>query len=139
MQVTKTYRSKTDTWLVMIITIIFLPLMIMPFFTGDWMTLFLIVPIAVFIIHLFRNTYYTINGETLTARSGFMVNINVDIMMIRKMEETNNMISSPATSLDRLEIFYNKFDSVIISPGNKADFIADILAINPNVEVKYKS
>ncbi|PJJ80414.1 PH domain-containing protein [Mucilaginibacter auburnensis] len=139
MNITKTYPSKIDTWLVVLLAAIFLPLMALPFFTGDWMTMFFMVPLTAFIIHMFLNTYYTIAGEILTVKSGFVVNLAVDIMAIRKIEETNNVISSPATSLDRLEIIYNKFDSVIISPENKAGFIADILAINPNAEVKYKN
>jgi hypothetical protein len=43
-------------------------------------------------------------------------------------------MSSPALSLDRIEIFYNKFDSVIISPKNKADFVAELKSINPAIE-----
>lgn len=44
------------------------------------------------------------------------------------------MLSSPALSLDRLEVFYNKFDSVIISPQNKEDFIVALQNINPAIE-----
>ena len=57
----------------------------------------------------------------------------------KKITETNNALSSPATSLDRLEITYGKFDSVIISPKQKQEFINDITTLNPNVEVKFKN
>ena len=47
-------------------------------------------------------------------------------------------ISSPATSIDRLEITYGKYDSVIISPKLKQQFINEITTLNPKVEVKFK-
>jgi len=52
---------------------------------------------------------------------------------IRKIEETNNPLSAPALSIDRLEIHFNKFDSLLISPKNKKDFIADLQQINPEI------
>ncbi|MFC3199468.1 PH domain-containing protein [Parapedobacter deserti] len=52
-----------------------------------------------------------------------------------QIEETRTLISAPAPSLDRLEIFYNKFDSIVISPKDKQGFIADLLKLNPEIEV----
>jgi hypothetical protein len=74
----------------------------------------------------------------LAIKCGFLFNKTINIQTIKKITETNNPISSPATSLDRLEIVYGKFDSVIISPKKKVEFIADIKSLNPNVEVKLK-
>ena len=48
------------------------------------------------------------------------------------------MNSAPANSFDRIEIIYNKFDSIIISPENKQQFIESLLVINPDIKVKYK-
>jgi hypothetical protein len=62
--------------------------------------------------------------------------LNIDIHQIKRIEETNSPLSSPAASFDRIEITYNKFDSVIISPKEKLGFIQDILQINPSIEVK---
>ena len=138
MQSVKIYRSKLDAWIVVLFSVIFLITMILPLLEGNFTGLWITLPMAIFIIHLFSNTYYTISGNTLHVKSGFMVNRTINIAAIRKIEETNNMISSPATSLDRLEIFYSKYESIIISPKNKADFIADILALNSNISVKYK-
>ena len=49
------------------------------------------------------------------------MNTNIDIKSIRKIIETYNPLSSPAASIDRLEIFYNKFDSILISPKDKKE------------------
>ena len=62
----------------------------------------------------------------------------VTINSIRKIKETNNPISSPAASLDRIEVFYGK-QSVIISPKQKTEFINHLLSINPRIEVIYKA
>ena len=53
---------------------------------------------------------------------------SIDIKSIRKIEETNTIISASANSFDRL----------VVSPENKEQFIEDLLAINPEIEVKYK-
>ncbi|MEG0697900.1 MAG: PH domain-containing protein, partial [Algoriella sp.] len=66
-------------------------------------------------------------------KSGFLVNKKIDINSITKISKTNNPISSPALSLDRIEIFYNKYDSVIISPKNEQEFIQDLQKINSSI------
>jgi len=66
-------------------------------------------------------------------KCGFVINIRIDIATITKIEPTNTMLSSPALSFDRIEVFYNKYDSVIISPGDKAGFIAKLQQINPAI------
>jgi hypothetical protein len=83
-------------------------------------------------------TNYTIENGKLTIKCGFFYNKTIDINTIKKIAETNNPLSSPGTSLDRLEIVYGKFDSIIISPKKKKEFISDIEKLNPSVEVKLK-
>ena len=87
-----------------------------------------------FIVYLFLTTNYTIyNQQTLIVKSGFLMNKKIDINSITKISKTNNPISSPALSLDRIEIFYNKYDSVIISPKNEQEFIQDLHKINSSI------
>lgn len=101
-------------------------------------TIGILIFVILFIIHLFMTTNYTIQGNSLTIKSGFLFNKTIDIKTINKISETNNFISSPATSLDRIEINYGKFDSIIISPKQKKQFIAEIILINPSIEVRLK-
>lgn len=81
---------------------------------------------------------YEINENKLTIRCGFIRYQKIPIQTIRKISETNNPLSAPAFSIDRLEIFYNKFDSVLISPKNKKEFIVHLTNLNPDIEVKLK-
>jgi len=64
------------------------------------------------------------------------MNGKIDISSIRKIEATNNIISSPAASFDRLEIFYKTYESIIVSPKNKDEFLSDLTRINPKIEIK---
>lgn len=103
---------------------------------GDyWGSIFCAAIVLVVVGPMILNTNYTIRGDgSLKVRCGFFVNILIDINLIRKIEATKSVLSSPALSLDRLEVFYNKFDSVIISPQNKEEFIAQLQNINPAIE-----
>lgn len=104
----------------------------------NWLALMVLLLCLLFIIHLFTSISYTIIEDELKVKAGFLVNTKIPISSIHKIKETNNLISSPAASLDRLEIFYGKYDSIIISPLDKNEFIQDLLKINPNIEVDYK-
>lgn len=82
---------------------------------------------------------YVIDGPVLRIKIGFSSLKPVAIKDIRRIEETSSVLASPAASLDRLEIVYNQYDSVIISPKNKLAFISDIKSVNPDIEVQLKS
>jgi len=104
-----------------------------------WSPAVIVCPVGVFVIYLCRTTYYTISGNTLNVRCGFVVNTDIDIDKINSITDTNSALSAPAWSLDRIEIFYNTFDSIVISPPDKAQFIADLQAINPNITMTLKN
>lgn len=91
-----------------------------------------------FMAHLLLSTHYIVKDGNLKIKSGFVYNLNIPISTIRKINESNSVLSSPAASLDRLEISFNKYDSVLISPKEKAEFIKTMLEINPTIEVNYK-
>ncbi len=101
----------------------------------EWGVALLMLIVTAFCIDLFLATYYAINGDQLIVRSGVLYKKRIAIASIRKIKKTRNLISAPAPSLDRLEIFYNKFDSIIISPKDKQGFIADLTKLNPAIEV----
>lgn len=133
------FKSKIGTTLVITLVVVLVPILIIIIKEGNSLPgLLILLGLIGFIVHLFVTTYYTVEGANLKIKSGFIVNINFDIKSIRKISETNSLLSSPAMSLDRLEIIYNKYDSVMISPKEKAEFIKTMLEINPTIEVNYK-
>ena len=104
-----------------------------------WLGLLINIMVLVFISHLLLSTYYVIDGKLLVVKSGFVVNKKIDIKTIRKVSETNSIISAPAASFDRLEIVYKQHNSILISPRDKTEFIDHIKRINPKIEIQYKS
>lgn len=129
------FKSKIDIWLVLFLSIVFGGIAIKLFFDGIWGVLIFILFVIAFIVHMFTTTFYIIKDEKLIIKCGFLINISIPVVTIKKISETNNIMSSPALSLDRLEILYNKFDTVMISPKEKTKFIEAIQKINPEVEV----
>jgi hypothetical protein len=105
-------------------------------FAGDYRRSLICAAIVLVVMGpMVLNTNYTIKSDgSLKVRCGFFVNIQMDIHSIRKIETTKSILSSPALSMDRLEVFYNKYDSVMISPQDKDDFVAQLQNINPAIE-----
>lgn len=135
----KLYKSKIGLELVIPLVLIFGTVLALTISQKpSWIGIVILLPVMIFVAHMFMTTNYTIESDVLIIKCGFLFNKTIDIRTISKISETNNPLSSPATSLDRLEIMYGKFDSVIISPKQKTEFINDIKKLNPNVEVKYK-
>jgi hypothetical protein len=67
-------------------------------------------------------THYLLNDTHLIIRYGpFKKKIPLD--RITSVKKTSNPLSSPALSLKRLEISYNTYDMVLISPKNRDEFI----------------
>lgn len=132
------FESKIDLWLVLFLVIIFGGVAIKLALDGVWGVLMFILLVISFIVQMFTTTFYTIKDKKLTIKCGFLINISIPVTTIKKISETNNIMSSPALSLDRLEILYNKFDTVMISPKEKTKFIEAIQKINPEVEIRTK-
>ena len=94
---------------------------------------------ALFIAYTLLTTQYTINKNQLRIQCGFLYDETLAIDNIISISETSNPISSPAASLDRLELKLGNSYSVLISPKEKDDFIDHILQINPAVKVNLKN
>ena len=136
----KVYKSKIGLELVIPLVLIFavvLPLTAIN--SPQWIGSAIPLLIIGFIIYMFATTDYTIEGNSLKIRCGFFYKKEVDIRTIKKITETRDPISAPATSLDRLELFCNRFESILISPKLKTEFIKHIQAVNPNIELALKA
>ena len=134
--VKKTYRSKISLGILIFIILVFVisGFVIIDLNVKNNFGVAVYVLTILFIVYLFLTTNYTIyNQQTLIVKSGFLMNKKIDINSITKISKTNNPISSPALSLDRIEIFYNKYDSVIISPKNEQEFIQNLQKINSSI------
>ncbi|WP_172435915.1 PH domain-containing protein [Sediminicola luteus] len=87
----------------------------------------------VLVLYLNFDTQYTIQDSQLKVRCGFLYQRTFDVNSFTSVKRTNNLISSPAPSLQRLEIKYGNYGSLIISPENEKQFAADLVRINPTI------
>lgn len=135
----KIYNSKIGLELAVPLVLIFgIVLFLTVSEKSGWVGIAVLLPVILFVVHIFLTTSYTVENGKLTIKCSFLFNKTININTIKKITETNNPSSSPATSLDRLEITYGKFDSIIISPKQKMEFINYITTLNPDVEVNFK-
>lgn len=133
------YKSAVSWWLWALVAVPVIFTTAITTLEGEWAPLLIHAAIFFFVGHLFFTTCYVVEGNMLQVKSSILVNIKIDIGTIRKIKETNNPLSSPALSLDRLWIDYGKGGAVMISPKDKEGFIRHILQINPSIEVKYRN
>ncbi|MBE2281333.1 MAG: PH domain-containing protein, partial [Ignavibacteriaceae bacterium] len=99
----------------------------------------LILPAILLFVYILVKTKYTIEDKNLIIESGFIHNSKIAISTIKKISETNSILSSPATSLDRLEIIHGNESRVLISPKEKKEFIDALVHINPDICLLYTS
>jgi energy-coupling factor transporter transmembrane protein EcfT len=133
------YRSKISYGILIPICVLFGYLITNMVLDEIWFGLAIMVITICFIVHLYATTYYIITDNMLLIKSGFFINQKIVIETIKKISETNELTSSPALSIDRLEIAYNTFDTVLLSPNDKYGFIDELKNQNPTIEIKLKN
>jgi len=129
------YRSKVGATMVCIPLVVIGGVAVLMAMQEMWIGLIPLLLASAYIVHLFMNTYYVIEGQKLRIKCGLFFSETIEITSIKRISPTRLMMSAPAVSLDRLEILYNKFDSVLISPKDKEDFLQQLSQINPKIEV----
>ncbi len=132
------FKSKIDLSIVLFLALVLSGILVNLLLNRAWIVSLVILLQIAFIAHLYSNTFYTINDQKLIVKSGFLVNVSLDILSIKKISETNSIMSAPSLSFDRLEISYNTQDTIVISPKDKSRFIDAIEKINSQVEIKLK-
>ena len=126
----KVFKSKIDWWLVVLVLFIFGYPIIDGILSKEYVLSLVFGLILLMFYFLSKTIRYKIDSENL-----IIWNTKISIHSIRKIYRTNNPLSSPALSLDRIAVVYNTYDEVLISPREREEFIQELLKINPNIEV----
>lgn len=125
----KTHKSKIDNWFYAVV----IGIAVLPFLLGAidgiliWPAVAICGASVAFILWLYLATKYVITDETLTIHGG-LFKVTVPVSSITSVTDTRNPMSSAAFSLDRLDIQYGKGEMILISPKDKAAFLADLKA-----------
>ena len=133
------YKSKIGLELIVPLSILLAGTGGLMLYKQIWPGVAIIALITFFIMHLFATTYYKVDTYMVQIKSGLFFSKSLEIKSIKRIVETRNPISSPALSLDRIELIYNRFDSVLISPKDKKGFIQELIKVNPGIEVQLKN
>lgn len=129
------FPSKRDLWLTLL-TWGILGLAMVPAVTApDRIGLYILIPTALFVGWILLRTGYTVEGQDLKVVSG-PFRYTVPIRDIRKMRRTRNPLSSPALSLDRVEISFGEGKKIMVSPADREGFVRALRAKNPQMQLE---
>ena len=94
--------------------------------------------VSALLIWILLDTRYVIKSDFLFYRSGPFRG-RIDINKIVKIQYFSGLYPQvsmkPALDIKGYIITYNQFDDVYVSPKKNVDFIAELLKINPKIEV----
>jgi Bacterial PH domain len=131
----KTFKSKISIPILKFTCILLITSCITTASLQEWYIFTALLPLSLAVIYSFTSIRYTIDSTTLSITIGFFYKKQIAINTISKISKTNNALSAPAASLDRLEICYNKTQSVLISPQQQTEFVKQLQQLNPSIEV----
>lgn len=134
----KIFPSKIGLELVIPIGLLFLGISYKMYLDEIWLGLVVMFLTSIFLGYLFTSMKYGIDTSDLHVYGCFGTHKKIPIKDIKKVSESYNPISSAAASMDRLEIHYNKYDSVLISPKDKKEFLTRLLKQNAKINIIYK-
>ena len=132
----KIYRSKIDRVLLLPVAVMLLAAFIYSLAEANFIVSLIILLVVLFLFYLCRSTFYELTKDKkLKVHSGFLYNREIHINSIRRIRRARGHSASPALSQDRLEIFYNRYGSVLVSPRQRQDFIDELKKVNPRISV----
>ena len=133
------YKSKVAKWYIW-----FCVCMTLAFFgsiylcyISTWVLLFDIASMGFCLIILYDmliHTDYTVNGEKLHIRCGFLFRMDIPISKITEITHKSTILSSPALSAKRIGLKYGKTNWVYVSPKEQGEFIETLKSINPEIK-----
>lgn len=128
---TKTYRSKIDIWLLVVLSAAMAVGLIgslTVLAVGGREVWWAVLPLTLgvgFPAWILTATFYRLSDDELLVRSG-PFSWQISTSEIRRVTPTHSPLSSPALSLDRLLIEYGDGRKIMISPNRQDQFIADL-------------
>lgn len=139
------FKSAFSTYNIIILLLPALLVLLIGVFTEKDSQLIIFPPLGIFALLLviftllYFTTYYEIQEDILII-SMFFYKTKIKISEINVLKHSNSIIKTnlykPGFHHKGIEILYHKYDDIFISPENRDEFIAQLLEINPNIEIK---
>lgn len=90
--------------------------------------------IIIFLLWIWYGTHYKVIDNSLHIQTG-PFKTSIDIQAIQSIRKTNSPFTAPALAVKRIEIMYNMYDVVQLSPKQEEEFIHILVEKNPNIKV----
>ncbi len=132
----KIYRSTIELPLFLPIALFLIISEVILLINQLWLFSFLALALLGFLVHLYMNTSYEVTRDKkLRVKISFFFEKEIHVNSIHRIRPARNHSASPAFSNDRIEIFYNRYGSMLISPEHRTEFIEELKKINPRIAV----
>ncbi|MEP7372692.1 MAG: PH domain-containing protein [Chitinophagaceae bacterium] len=128
-----TYKAKPEFVLITPLLIILVVFGFIMAYNKAWAGLVVMIIIASVVTHMFLTTYYQVEERVLKVKSGFLFKKIIAIDSIKKIGNAKGLLNS-APSPDRIEINYNKSNSIIISPKDRQGLVKELKKLKPDIE-----
>ncbi|WP_096155311.1 PH domain-containing protein [Bacillus sp. FJAT-45066] len=104
-------------------------------FNAGTIVILIVIGLTVWLVlAIYLRTYYSVHDDVVRIVSG-PFRWKVKISEITSIQSTKSILSSPALSMDRLEIKYGRWGSVVISPEDKQRFANELIKRNSAIKV----
>ena len=136
----KIFKSKIELLILVPLALILVGGEIFMLFNGNFIGAIILVALIACIIYFCMDTFYVVTGDNkLKIKCGFLYNREIYIKSIKKVRAVKDHRAWPALSSDRLEISYNRYGQVFISPNRQSEFIKELQEINPRIRIEGKN
>lgn len=136
----KTFKSKVDSFILIPLIVVLLGTEVFMIINKILLGEIAVALVAAFAIYMYVETWYLFTGDNkLRIKSGFLYDREIYIKSIKKLRSVRDHRAWPALSSDRLEISYNRYGKVIVSPSNKTEFIRELKEVNPRIRIEERS
>ncbi|HVS76196.1 MAG TPA: PH domain-containing protein [Steroidobacteraceae bacterium] len=98
-----------------------------------WIPAGIVALVAVIVCWIFLATYYELEGDRLLTRCGPFT-WSIPLADVTDVRESSSVRSGPALSLDRLQVTCRDGRALLISPADKAGFMAALRRRAPHLQ-----
>ncbi|WP_096185717.1 PH domain-containing protein [Evansella halocellulosilytica] len=132
------FTSKKDIWLGIPIWASIIAFLLILYEAISQLSIVVIILVFIFLCFLgsiWLHTRYIIQDELLIIKYG-LIKQTININDIKSFRKTTNPFVSPSLSIHRIEITYNKYETVQVSPKEINLFVEELQKRNSDIQVK---
>jgi hypothetical protein len=133
----KRFKSEVGAEILLPLVFVFLFVLVASWSEGRVLQVLMVIgPIGTIVFYTLFSISYRIVEDQLIVRCGFLYRKSIAISDIVSVKPSRNILSSPAASLNRIEVRYGAKNFVLLSPSDKQGFVRALKQVNANIAEK---